>query len=235
MTTLSRALDQVERAVRILRKVDVALDALGHPRQSLRKADSGMSAAVVARRNPTLDTAARAATQLGSWMTHAGVIGSTAVATARTGRRRPLAYAVVSMSGTSLIYTGLKHSLRRNRPSSHEHLVRTRDPAFPSGHSATAAAAARTLAELYGLPKAPLALGSMLVPLTRVYLGVHHPSDVVAGWLLGWAWASLAAVIIRPHERGSLPARAEDDRSHEDEAASVTRLAPARYAWHHRS
>src|SRR5215212_9360572 len=58
---------------------------------------------------------------------------------------------------------------------------------FPSGHSATAAAGALTLSVLYP-PFAPaLVLAGALVVLSRVYLGVHFPFDVVAGVIIGTA------------------------------------------------
>src|SRR5215217_2146406 len=62
---------------------------------------------------------------------------------------------------------------------------------FPSGHSATAAAGALTLSVLYP-PFAPtLVLAGTLVVLSRVYLGVHFPFDVLAGVIIGTATAGV--------------------------------------------
>jgi undecaprenyl-diphosphatase len=78
--------------------------------------------------------------------------------------------------------------VRRRRPQ--DGLTHTLSQlSYPSAHSATSAAGARALAGL--LPAAPVfALGAAL-PLSRLYLGVHYPSDVVAGVALGAAVAEL--------------------------------------------
>jgi undecaprenyl-diphosphatase len=61
---------------------------------------------------------------------------------------------------------------------------------YPSAHATTSAAAARVLSPLVGVPLEPAAVA---MSLSRLYLGVHWPSDVLAGYALGAAIGELAS------------------------------------------
>lgn len=66
---------------------------------------------------------------------------------------------------------------------------------FPSGHSATAAAGAITLSAIYPAFTPAFVLAGVLVTLSRIYLGVHYPIDVLAGLLIGATTAIIILVL----------------------------------------
>jgi undecaprenyl-diphosphatase len=116
--------------------------------------------------------------------------------------------------------TGLaKELVGRVRPTFDNGGARLESLSFPSGHSsgvATLVTVALVLAWPVLRPTARrvwLAAGVVLVVvvgLTRIWLGVHFPSDVVGGWLLGVAWSLTVALLFGalPGGRAALPARA---------------------------
>lgn len=122
--------------------------------------------------------------------------------------RRQYDFAIILLTviiGHSVLVSGLKELFARTRPDFAPHLVEATSASFPSGHSASAAAVYLTL----GLMAANLgrersfkfyaiAAGisiATLIGLSRIWLGVHFPSDVVAGWAVGSGWASLVWLV----------------------------------------
>jgi undecaprenyl-diphosphatase len=123
-------------------------------------------------------------------------------------RRPRQAMLVVGAAGVAAIgLTLLKLSIGRARPTIVEHIEVIGGLSFPSGHTLIAAVLYPTLGMLIAsnmrerqlkvfvfVVAARLAL---LVGFTRVYIGVHYPSDVLGGWLLGLAFAFGAGMVIR--------------------------------------
>lgn len=101
---------------------------------------------------------------------------------------------VLHMAGTgiagTLMYRWLKRGTSRPRPYQvHAHIAAGADPldrfSFPSGHTLHAVAFTLVAAAYYPLLGAPLAAASAAVAASRVVLGLHYPSDVLAGAALG--------------------------------------------------
>lgn len=122
------------------------------------------------------------------------------------GRYGPAFFVFLSIvSGTALSQV-LKAFYDRPRPDIVDHLVQTHTASFPSGHATMSALVYLTLASLIVRLVDSLAarayvicvavLLTVLVGFSRVYLGVHWPSDVAAGWALGAAWASLTWLVV---------------------------------------
>ncbi|WP_425145814.1 phosphatase PAP2 family protein [Deinococcus sp.] len=111
-------------------------------------------------------------------------------------------YFLLSVGGAVLLNVLLKLAFQRARPQVVPWLWQEGDTSFPSGHSSMAAALAVTVAALLWRTRlrwwaAGLgALYAVLMGVARVYLGVHYPTDVLAGWALGLAWAGGVALLL---------------------------------------
>jgi undecaprenyl-diphosphatase len=129
---------------------------------------------------------------------------------ARRDFRPVLLFLAISLSGR-LVLNLQKAWIGRPRPDAHLHLIGTRTDSFPSGHAACAVMVWLTLALL--IPEdahwrrpaiVAAAFLSFLSGLSRPMLGVHYPSDVIAGWCFGLFWVLLlirltAAPLRTPH------------------------------------
>ena len=96
---------------------------------------------------------------------------------------------------TGVIVWGMKEIIGRKRPLDEE----VGNPAFPSGHTAYAFAGATLLGNRYPKLRIPLYIGAGLVGLTRIYLGRHYASDVIAGAAVG----TITGALVSRH-RGTL-------------------------------
>jgi membrane-associated phospholipid phosphatase len=101
--------------------------------------------------------------------------------------------ALACVAGAYALNTAIKLTVRRSRPQLEGLPALTGTPtalSFPSSHAATSFAGALAYSRL-GLPRAPLFAFAAALSLSRIYLGVHYPSDIIAGALLGSAVAAL--------------------------------------------
>jgi len=122
---------------------------------------------------------------------------------------------LLATNGGFLITWFLKDFFMRERPTEVPHLSETVNSSFPSGHSMLSACVYLTL----GMMLARVVPGratkvyfvlvaivlTFLVGVSRVYLGVHYPTDVMAGWTAGLVWSLFCWVVMRYlQHRGSV-------------------------------
>ena len=139
------------------------------------------------------------------------------------GLYRNALFIFVASCGAMALNAVLKAVFARPRPEIVPHLREVMTLSFPSGHALTSAATFLTLGALLmrvsqrrssGLYCIGVAmLATALVGASRVYLGVHYPSDVLAGWMIGLIWALVCWAAERALER---PAGLKEERAEAD-------------------
>lgn len=158
-----------------------------------------------------LQGAIRDITALGSTVVLALITTATIVYLMLIRRPSTALFMFAAVAGGQVLSTLLKLEVDRPRPDLVSHLVSETSLSFPSGHAMLSAVTYLTLGSLaarflpdrrtkifvFGLA----VLVTVLVGTSRVYLGVHWPSDVLAGWCAGFAWAMLCWLAARLLQR----------------------------------
>lgn len=143
---------------------------------------------------PRLDRAALWFTDLGTlWGVLPGTMLLVAVLLGRR-QRQQATFLILAMLGSLLLNLGLKELWQRARPQLWEGIPFLPDHSFPSGHATLSMAfflAVMLIGQTSPHRRWIFALGgllALLIGFSRLYLGVHYPSDVVGGWLLAIGW-----------------------------------------------
>jgi undecaprenyl-diphosphatase len=106
-------------------------------------------------------------------------------------------FVFAAVAGSGLLASLIKNLFGRARPEHligdgvfevHQVIFASKWAAFPSGHATTAGASAAALALIFPRWRGPILASGATIALTRVALGAHFPSDVAAGFALGWAF-----------------------------------------------
>ena len=123
------------------------------------------------------------------------------------GHNRAALFVGASVGAGALAAKGLKLVFTRARPDIVEHMVPVSSTSFPSSHAMSSALVYLTLAMLVARTRADRGvriyliscaiLLTLMVGFSRIYLGVHWPSDVLAGWGIGGLWAVLSTLAFK--------------------------------------
>lgn len=161
---------------------------------------------IASQRSTAVTEAARVVTWAGSAYLLVPLALIASVMLVRTGLRREALAVAVSLGGAMLISDSVKLLVSRARPPV-EHLQAVTGSSFPSGHTTQASAfwfslvlLLRTVGAQPRVTRVAAAFALLIVlavAASRVYLGVHYPSDVVAGALLGTTWAVYVSCCLR--------------------------------------
>ena len=149
------------------------------------------------------DAAVELVTQLGeTWFVVAAGLVLVVIEWMRRRSRVVPLFLLAVILGDKVVTTTVKALADRARPTLNP-IAETLGPSFPSGHTSTAAAFFAAAALVVGRGRSPrgraaLAGGAVAIAVavacSRVFLGVHWLSDVIAGLALGWAWFALCAI-----------------------------------------
>jgi undecaprenyl-diphosphatase len=169
-----------------------------------------------------LEELARDMTALGGVLALTIITGAVAGYLWLNGQKQAVFLILAATIGALVISLVLKSVFDRPRPELVPHLSKIATTSFPSGHSMLSAAVYLTLGTMMARSAQDKRLKiyivgialllTFLVGISRVYMGVHYPTDVLAGWLAGIGWAILCWLAVHWIEKRDIPSIATHRR-----------------------
>lgn len=175
-------------------------------RTGVSQLDQPMLNWTVAHCSPDLTLFAKTVSVVGGTITWTVVTVVVVLWLSRRRRRLEATLFAVAGGGAGLLVTGVKQIMDRSRPPVADRLVVVTNPSLPSGHALSSIVVIGMLTVLVLGRVATLAVriavlagaavAVFLIGWSRVYLGVHWSTDVLAGWLLGATWLTTCITLL---------------------------------------
>ena len=187
-------------------------------------------------RGPFLDEAALEITSLGNGIVLFALVLVASVFLWQTNHRWSVYLLIISALGGKVLNTVLKQWFDRPRPSIVDHIDVVHSMSFPSGHAMSSLVVYGSVAYLVArleptpwLRRTTWTLAALVIlgiGVSRMYLGVHYPSDVIAGFAAGLAWlafvaSGFTAVRFFAYRRPEVEQEEEDLHAEEERTAGV--------------
>ena len=202
--------------------------------------DDGVMQWVAAHQIPWLRVTMASVTALGTGVVVMMVVLVAALFLWLTKHKHSAALLLVVAVGAILLNGILKAVFQRQRPSAFEWGTEVFSSSFPSGHAMSAAVVYGTIAYLAGrlqrthaarIATTVVAVALiLLIAASRIYLGVHYPSDILAGMTVGFAWAAFCMATLEAIQliarRRAPRVLAEDERPPETEGRRASGASP---------